>query len=181
MIASALASETSMRVNKISATIGVLYQRHAHRLLPFAFARTRHHHVADDVCQEIWIRVATKLHTFSGGSFRAWLFKIAENEIANHFRRNKGTVGLEERDVACHESRRKWSSSDRRLDALAECIETLGTDRAMVIRLTLEGCTHEEIATRLKIPANTSMTRYHRAKEELEACIDRKMFDDDRT
>jgi RNA polymerase sigma-70 factor (ECF subfamily) len=45
--------------------------------------------VADDLAGEVWLAVAVRLDRFVGGErdFRAWLFAVARNRLADHRRR----------------------------------------------------------------------------------------------
>jgi RNA polymerase sigma-70 factor (ECF subfamily) len=67
-----------------------LYRRYLPKIHAFAYRRTRSQHVAEDVCSATFERAFRQLDRFEwrGGGFGAWLFRIAANEIADHWRRN---------------------------------------------------------------------------------------------
>jgi RNA polymerase sigma-70 factor, ECF subfamily len=53
------------------------------------FLRALERSAADDLAAEVWVGVTQRLTTFRGDeeAFRAWLFRIARNRVADHRRR----------------------------------------------------------------------------------------------
>lgn len=50
---------------------------------------------AHDLTQEVFIRVLTKAKSFSPQSFRAWLYRIANNILTDEWRRTRRTTVME--------------------------------------------------------------------------------------
>ena len=80
------------------------YQDHVHELYGFVFRLVRDDHsAAADVFQNIWLDAIDHIEQFDSnrGELRAWLFGIARQKIALHWRRRTAssemfaTVGLE--------------------------------------------------------------------------------------
>jgi RNA polymerase sigma-70 factor (ECF subfamily) len=65
----------------------VLFRSYQPRLL--RFLRGLEPSVADDLAGEVWLAVAVRLDRFVGSErdFRAWLFAVARNRLADHRRR----------------------------------------------------------------------------------------------
>lgn len=77
---------------------GELYDRYYSPILGYALKRTASIEVAQDVTSEVFFKALNKLRQFQwrGIPFSAWLYRIANNEIANHFRRNgRRPLGLD--------------------------------------------------------------------------------------
>lgn len=57
---------------------------------------------AEDICQEVFLKVLRGLRRFKGGSsLKTWIFRISHNAIVDFIRSNKAvTLSLEETDVA---------------------------------------------------------------------------------
>jgi RNA polymerase sigma-70 factor (ECF subfamily) len=65
-----------------------LYRRYVERVYSYAFYQLGDHHEAEDATERTFLAALAALDDFSerGASFRAWLFRIAHNTIANAHR-----------------------------------------------------------------------------------------------
>jgi RNA polymerase sigma-70 factor (ECF subfamily) len=70
------------------AAFEVLYRRYLDRVYGYAFYQLGDHHDAEDATERTFMAALRALPTFrdEGASFRAWLFTIAHNTIANAHR-----------------------------------------------------------------------------------------------
>src|SRR5262249_30403363 len=65
-----------------------LIVRYQHRLLRYLLFLTGHREMAEDLFQEVWMRVLTRGAQFNGKArFETWLFTIARNLVIDHRRR----------------------------------------------------------------------------------------------
>jgi RNA polymerase sigma-70 factor (ECF subfamily) len=83
------------------AALSELYEHYFPKVYRYVSARLLNGEDAEDVTEEIFLRVIDNLKrfTFRGLPFGAWLFRIARNEIVSHVRRQKvrsGTAPLTE-------------------------------------------------------------------------------------
>jgi RNA polymerase sigma-70 factor (ECF subfamily) len=69
------------------ARFGDLYEAYFHRIYAFVFLRVRERAAAEDVTAEVFRNALAALAGFEwrGFSFGTWLYRIAANEIADHF------------------------------------------------------------------------------------------------
>src|SRR6266567_4435337 len=66
---------------------GLLYQRYRTRTFALAFGMTGQREQAEDLTQEIFLRVYERLSTFQGqAKFATWFYRIALNYCLNHCR-----------------------------------------------------------------------------------------------
>jgi RNA polymerase sigma-70 factor, ECF subfamily len=70
------------------AAFATLYRRYLDRVYGYAFYELGDHHDAEDVTERIFLGALRALPDFrdQGSTFRAWLFRIAHNTIANAHR-----------------------------------------------------------------------------------------------
>ena len=170
-----------------------LYERHRSPLLGY-LARTlgsRDH--ADDVFQEVWIKVLDNIHRYreTPGTFRAWLFRIATNAAVDRRRRSSvraadeldAFVGDGERRVIDGVASRE-PGPDRRGESallasrLAGALEKLAErQRSAVLLRHRQGLTYPEIARTLGVAEGTAKTLVHRGvlvlRENLSEWLDR--------
>ena len=65
-----------------------LIVRYQHRLLRYLLYLTGHRETAEDLFQEVWMRVMTRGEQFNGKArFDTWLFAIARNLVIDHKRK----------------------------------------------------------------------------------------------
>src|SRR6202171_6484589 len=74
------------------AALEKLVLRHQAWVYNIAVRMVFHPHDAEEVTQEVLVKVITKLGTFKGeSSFRTWLYRIAANHVLNMKRRSAET------------------------------------------------------------------------------------------
>lgn len=65
---------------------GALYERHVDMVRAYVMRRAGNRELAEDLVSETFIRALTKMGSFTGGNFEAWLTTIARNLMLDHFR-----------------------------------------------------------------------------------------------
>jgi RNA polymerase sigma-70 factor (ECF subfamily) len=154
----------------------LLYKRHAPAVLAFLAARLRNHAEASDLNQQVWLKVWERLAThFEPDHFRGWVFQMARNLLIDDRRKRRASSMPEEFDPA--DNRDNGADDEliqERIDHLKPCVEALGEDRRMIVQARLSGTPFDEIGAKLGIPQNTAMTLFHRAKDLLRDCIERR-------
>lgn len=68
-----------------------LYDELAPKVYGFIFARTSSREAADDLSQEIFIKLIEKIGTFDEkkGNFTVWFWRLARNTLIDHYREKK--------------------------------------------------------------------------------------------
>ena len=80
------------------AAFAVLYHRYLDAVYSYAFYQLGDHHDAEDATARTFMAALRAIRSFrdEGASFRAWLFRIARNTIANAHRTRSRRPGLEQ-------------------------------------------------------------------------------------
>lgn len=131
---------------------------------------------AEDVVQDAFISAWRSIGSFQGGSFRAWVFRIATNRAIDTIRarRRRGEVPLEppeDQDVEWAEpvapgpDPEELASRREDLAAVEEALTTLPPEqRAALVLRDIEGFSYEEIAQMTAVEIGTVKSRIHRGR-----------------
>lgn len=125
--------------------------------------------LAEDACQEAFVRVWQQLPSFRGESaFSTWLHTIASRSAVDLFRKNK--VSRLNLDVEVPEIAFEPNHQDPQLEQAI--LRLPDQARAVFVLFALEGYQHQEIAEWLGIAEGTSKAQYHRARQLLRGWLD---------
>lgn len=158
-----------------------LFVRHQPQIRAFVLSLLPNFTGADDVIQEVFLTVTTKAADYQAGTnFMAWAVTIARHKVFHAQRRLKRHVisgaTLDALAAACPEV----IADDRRLEALAECMQKLAPRAQELIRLRYH---HEhspgEIATRLARSVNSVGVALSKARVALRECIEKRISQSD--
>jgi RNA polymerase sigma-70 factor (ECF subfamily) len=147
-----------------SDKIDRLYGLHAGELYNYLARRCPDAATAGDLVQETFLQVVRQSDQLGKVAMpRAWLFAIARNMLARHYRRRRDPPTAAE----------LWyepvtESKDDRLAVMREAISRLPTELRDTLALRLEQeLSYEEIAHVLDIPVGTVRSRLHNAVRHL--------------
>jgi len=137
------------------------------RLRRYARALVGDRASADDLVQDTLERAWAKLHLYRRGTdLRAWLFTVMHNVHVNKVRATRVTDTLE--DELPELAQRASQGDTLLLRDLDRAIARLPAEqRAVLLLVTLEEMSYEEVARALGIPTGTVMSRLSRAREKL--------------
>jgi len=141
------------------------------RLRRYARALVGDRASADDLVQDTLERAWAKLHLYRRGTdLRAWLFTVMHNV---HVNRVRATRPVDPLDDDMPELAQRGTQPDALLVRdLDRAIARLPADqRAVLLLVTLEEMSYEEVARTLGIPIGTVMSRLSRAREKLRAMM----------
>lgn len=131
---------------------------------------------ADEVTQDVFVRVWQKLGTFRGDSaFSTWLHRLAVNVVIERFRsetlrRQRLRDGDDIFDTIAAPTR----SGDLSMDFETALAKLPNGAREVFVLHDVEGYKHHEIASLLDISAGTSKAQLHRARMMLRRHLGRK-------
>lgn len=141
------------------------------RLRRYARALVGERASADDLVQDTLERAWAKLHLYRRGTdLRAWLFTVMHNVHVNRVRATRPVDPLE--DEMPELAQRGTQPDSLLVRDLDRAIARLPADqRAVLLLVTLEEMSYEEVARTLGIPIGTVMSRLSRAREKLRAMM----------
>ena len=150
------------------------------RIYNLAYRYTGKFDEAEDLTQEIFLKVYRTLNTYrpESGALVTWMARVGRNHIIDHYRKFKTeksqTDSLEVEYDKAEENPDRFRSPVQALEQreLSERIHRSllrlsGELREAVILRDLEEFTYEEIADMLKVPVGTVKSRINRGRAEL--------------
>ena len=141
------------------------------RLRRYARALVGDRATADDLVQDTLERAWAKLHLYRRGTdLRAWLFTVMHNVHVNRVRASRVTDTLE--DEMPELAQRAPQGDALLVRDLDRGISRLPAEqRAVLLLVTLEEMSYEQVARTLGIPIGTVMSRLSRARDKLRAMM----------
>lgn len=150
-----------------------LYNRYFQQIFRFVFKRTADENIASDVCSQVFLKAMQKIGTYQykGVPFSAWLYRIASNEVAQHFRNTQKNrvVTVEDRtfsDLIDEVSEEDDFEKTRKkmLSALQQLKES---DMVMIEMRFFEERPFKEIAAILNITESNAKVKTYRILEKM--------------
>ncbi len=152
--------------------------RHGDRVYRLAYRLTGNRPDAEDLTQDVFIRVFRSLERYTPGSFEGWLHRITTNLFLDGVRRKArirfGPLGDDANDRwPGREPTPERDYLERTLDSdIQAALDALAPPfRAAVVLCDIEGLTYEEIAVILDVPMGTVRSRIHRGRTQLRAAL----------
>ncbi len=158
-----------------------IVEKHASRVYRLAYHLTGNQHDAEDLTQDVFVRVFNSLSQYTPGTFEGWLHRITTNLFLDKMRRKARIrfdfMADDDGAVATSASFDRVERSGQPEDAFemghmgADIIEALADlppeYRAAVVLSDIEGLSYEEIAVTLGIKLGTVRSRLSRARARL--------------
>jgi RNA polymerase sigma-70 factor, ECF subfamily len=166
-----------------SEYVGTLIRRHGGPLVAFLRRTAPSMADADDIFQEIWLRVVRSARSYDPEQrFTAWLFTIAWNRVRSHWRRHNEQQSMRTDDRTEADNLADAQSAGPRADErlleaersarLRHLIGLLPERLAEAICLRyFEELSEKEMASRLGVPVGTVKSRLHHGIKRLSPLV----------
>lgn len=147
----------------------LLYSKYAATMLGVCLRYSKDHPEAEDILQEGFIKVFTKINSFRGdGSLEGWIRRIMVNTAITFIkqRKNLGFTEIDNMEVTDNETPDELpETSVVSQEDLISIVQSLPEGYRMVLNLyVFENHSHKEISALLDISENTSKTQLHKAR-----------------
>jgi RNA polymerase sigma-70 factor (ECF subfamily) len=154
---------------------------HSARVYRLAYRLTGNPHDAEDLTQDVFVRVFRSLSSYTPGTVEGWLHRITTNLFLDQVRRKQRIrfdgladdaaerlPGREPGPAQVYDERHFDDDVQRALDALPPDF------RAAVVLCDIEGLSYEEIAATLGVKLGTVRSRIHRGRSQLRAALEHR-------
>ena len=161
-----------------------LVLRHQDRLFTITYRIMGEGDSAADMAQDAFLTAYRKLDTYRGGSFKAWLARIATNLCYDELRRRKRRPADYIEDLPGSDlddgpplpaetpSPEQVAQQGELNRALQDCINGLKDDQRVVLVLSdVQGLSYQEIAESAGITLGTVKSRLSRARLAVRRCL----------
>ena len=148
------------------ARFAPLYDRYMPRIYHYCLRRVESEEAAEDLTSTIFTRALKGIQDYRDGSVAAWLFRIAHNAVANHYRARRPQRSFEREDIDLP------AETDEPLDILLqaeqqrhilELVKTLPDEQQELLTLKIAGgLTAEEVGAVLGKSAGAVRVELHR-------------------
>ncbi len=142
------------------------WQEHKSRLRGYIAKRVQDNDAVDDILQDVYLKAHTNLSTVKPrGSIASWLFRIASNAIADHYRSQKPWDELPD-ELTASEPERDYVAE------LAACLQPLIAElpeiyRSALVLSEIDGLPQKKVADHLGISFSGAKSRVQRGREKL--------------
>jgi len=163
-----------------------LVRVHTRRVYSICYRFTSRDSEAQDLSQEVFLRVFRNLRSFRAGegSFVVWLTRLTRNLLIDHYRRTRAersTDSIEDQLAMLEEKTVALGHADSVLagreasEVLQSALRRLSPElRETVILRDLEEMEYREIALILNVPEGTVKSRLNRGRAELARVLKRQ-------
>ena len=155
-----------------------IFDQYYESIRSFAYYKTGDVDLADDIVQEVFLKLWTNRNDVKGDTVKSLLYTIASNTIKNHFKHQKVVYSFQKQDQSNEfsdeaDSDLRQEEMNRKLqDALAEIPEK---SREVFLMNRIEGLTYSDIADRLGLSVKAIEKRMSEALSILRSRISYKI------
>src|ERR1700684_1436407 len=158
-----------------------IVRAHSGRVYRLAYRLTGNQHDAEDLTQEVFVRVFRSLANYTPGTFEGWLHRITTNLFLDLARRRQrirfeGLGQDVEGRLSGGDPTPAEAFDDRHLDSdVQAALRDLAPEYcAAVVLCDIEGLSYEEIAATLGVKIGTVRSRIHRGRAQLRTALEHR-------
>ena len=160
-----------------------IVRQHRRRVFNIAYKFTGRHHEAEDLTQDIFLKIFKSLKTFDRrANFQTWLVSVSRNLCIDHYRSVRKERATIDRDVDAAEltpsapGQSAYAALEQkdRVDLLRNALSKLPKDlRTAVMLRDIQELSYQEIADQEHLPEGTVKSRINRGRTELARQVQR--------
>jgi RNA polymerase sigma-70 factor (ECF subfamily) len=164
-----------------TAELGALVDRHLQRVRNLAYRLVLCRATADDIAQDVFVKVMRNAHTFRGeAKFSTWLYRITVNASREHMRKNTTSALLSEYDLPAvinqHGQPEHEAMHSELMETIAGALRGLSDKlRAAIVFTAMEGLSATEAAAIEGCSQATMHWRIHEARKQLKRTLGRQI------
>jgi len=132
----------------------------------FILSKIQDKHIANDLLQEVFIKVHTKINTLRDiDKLKSWVFAITRNTISDYFKSSKKTINTHKDSAEVPDENTLLTDNHSEYDCLYGILKNLPKKyRDPLFMADIKGVNQRYIANILKLPLPTVKSQIQRAR-----------------
>lgn len=146
-------------------TTNEVWKTYAEDLRHFILSKVKDAVITEDILQDTFIKVHTKLHTLKDESkLKPWLFSVARYTLLDYFKAAKYTLQVADLEIEAESSIKEHTEQD----CLRGILKNLPKKyRDPLFLSDIKGLKQQEVADQLKLPLSTVKSQIQRARKQI--------------
>jgi RNA polymerase sigma-70 factor (ECF subfamily) len=154
---------------------GGVFERYSQDIYRFALYLSGDPSLAEEICQETFVRAWVTPGAIRGGTVKAYLLRIARNLYRDELLRKARQAALADGVLDPKPGPEAILRGRLELDAVLRALQVLSEmDRAALLMSAQDGLSYAEIAATLDVSVAAVKVRIHRARLRLKQVLDAK-------
>lgn len=152
-----------------SEAFGLLYEKYINKIYNFIYYKTFSRENTEDLVSKTFFKALRNLEDFKGENFSAWLYRIARNNVIDHYRTQKKDISLEEIwEMSDDINREDNFDTKEKLEEVKKIIKDMKANQKEIILMRVwDGLSYREIADILGKSEASCKMMFCRATREL--------------
>lgn len=164
------------RAKQDPEVFGLIYEKYYKPVFLFVNRRTADADATADITSQVFLKAMLKLHQwkFKGLPFSAWLFRIATNQINEHYRNINGkrTISLKTEHASMLFEDIEVDADINPVELIPRLIDQLEEDEVELLELRyFEQRSFKEVAFILNISEGNAKVRVHRILKKMKKYV----------
>lgn len=159
-------------MHKVSAgnldAMTYIFERYHIRLYNFYYQKVKDVAVCEDLTQNVFLKVIKYKHSYKGGKFVSWIFKIARNLFYDYYQDQKKIQHFEDIDKVSEELNEEHLEKQEEVSHLMRVLNNLNEkDKELIVMNRINGIKYEQIAEIIGSNTIAVKTKIHRIVKKL--------------
>lgn len=153
--------------------LATLFENNKMQLFNYFLRTGNNRALSEDLVQETFMRILAYRTSFSGSStFKSWMYGIARNTVAEHYRKNKNQAlncDMDDEELANEQTLGEEFEAQQQNALFNQSLASISADDREIILLSrFQQLNYQEISTLLDCNLNTLKSRMRNAVNKLQ-------------
>jgi len=163
--------------------LATLFENNKVQLFNYFIRTGNNRALSEDLVQETFMRVLAYRSSFSGSStFRSWMYGIARNTVADHYRKSKNQAlncDMDDEELTNEQTLVEEYEAKQQNNFFNESLASISAeDREIIILSRFQQLNYQEISTLLDCNLNTLKSRMRNAVSKLQMSYQKLVGED---